>query len=144
MRRLVVSAVLLVLLSCGSEITSERPPTTGTIRGELSYPSEFLPAQRVVAFDADTMAPVTWVDTREGQSGYALTVPPGSYCVVAYSLDPGYEHLSGAYTKSAQVGCPMGFEDHGLIRILIAAGQTADDIDPIDWYAPPGAFPGSP
>jgi hypothetical protein len=140
----VLAAALLLLLSCGQEMIPDRPAATGTIRGRLSFPSEYLPAQRLVAYDADSMIPVAWTDTRYGQSSYALAVPPGSYFVVAYSLESGHEQLACAWTKYAQVGGPYGYDDHSLIRISVVAGETVEGVDPVDWYAPAGTLPGRP
>jgi hypothetical protein len=61
----------------GAEMETPEIALPGTIRGHLSYPSEYLPAQRIVAFDAGTMAVAADVTTAEGQSEYELSVPAG-------------------------------------------------------------------
>jgi len=138
----------LIMSSCGREIAETRPPvtpaTTGAILGEVSYPSEYLPAQRIVAYDADTMHPVRSIDTGYGQSDYMLVLPPGSYCIISYSLDPGHEELAGAYSNCAAAGCVYGNDDHSLITVTVEAGDTLGGIDPADWYAPMGTYPERP
>jgi hypothetical protein len=114
---------------------------TGVIRGHLSYPSEYLPAQRIVAFDAATLAFVADVTTAEGQGTYELTVPAGDYYVVAYVLDGG---LGAGYSEAVPCGLLYTCTDHSLIPVHVGAGDIVEDIDPQDWYAPPGTFPPMP
>lgn len=151
MSRLVCDRTLLlaVLLTaaCGREIVQTGGgggQPVSVIRGSLSFPSDFLPVQRIVAFDAETMAPAASVQTGYGQSSYTLPVGPGSYYVVAYSLDALTEGMPAGYSQAVPSGLVYGLEDHSLIRIEVAPGQTVTGIDPIDWYAPSGSFPEMP
>lgn len=118
-----------------------RPPKPGLIRGYLSYPSEFIPPLRVVAFDVATMAVVNAVVTAENQTAYELAVPPGDYYVVAYVLDSG---MAAGYSQMVPCGLSVGCTDHSLIPVHVGPGAVVDDINPGDWYAPPGAFPPMP
>jgi len=113
----------------------------GTIRGHLSYPSEFLPAQRIVAFDAATMAYVADVTTADGQGEYELTVPAGDYYIVAYTLNG---NLSAGYSQAVPCGLLYTCTDHSLIPVHVEAGAIVADINPQDWYANPGDFPAMP
>jgi hypothetical protein len=125
------------------EVGMETPelPLPGLIRGHLSYPSEFIPAQRVVAFDTGTMAVVNAVITADGQAEYELTVPPGDYYIVAYLLDSG---MAAGYSQMVPCGLSVGCTDHSLIPVHVGPGAVVEDINPGDWYAPPGAFPPMP
>jgi hypothetical protein len=122
-------------------MTESAVPDNGTIRGHLSYPSEFLPAQRVVAFDAATMAKVAEVSTVEGQNTFEMTVPAGDYYVVAYTLDG---KLSAGYSQAVPCGLSADCTDHSLITVRVDAGAVVENIDPQDWYAPADAFPPMP
>jgi len=113
----------------------------GTIRGHLIYPAEVLVAQRIVAFDIATMTAAADVTTAQGQSEYELSVPAGDYYVVAYTLDGG---LSAGYSKAVPCGLSVDCTDHSLIPVHVNAGETVNDIDPQDWYAPAGTFPEMP
>jgi hypothetical protein len=113
----------------------------GFLRGNLSYPSEFLPAQTVVAFDAVTMAVVAQVTTAEGQGQYELAVPAGDYYVVAYVADGS---LAAGYSEAVPCGLSAACTDHTLIAVHVDPGAIVEDIDPQDWYAPPGTFPAMP
>jgi hypothetical protein len=118
-----------------------KPPKPGLIRGNLSYPSEYIPAQRVVAFDVTTMAVVNAVVTAESQSVYELPVPPGDYYIVAYVIDSG---MAAGYSQMVPCGLLATCTDHSLITVHVGPGAIVDDIDPQDWYAPPGTFPPMP
>jgi len=117
------------------------PPSyiPGSISGSLSYPSEFIPPMRVVAFNQATGG-YYWDDTAENQTTYTIaSLPPGVYIVVAY-----YNELAGGYTQSVICGLSVDCTDHSLIPVGVEAGQAINGIDPGDWYAPADAFPDNP
>ena len=113
----------------------------GTIRGHLSYPSEYLPGQRIIAFDVMTKDPIAEVTTADGQGEYELSVPAGDYYVVAYLPDGS---LSAGYSQAVPCGLLASCADHSLIVVHVEAGDVVEDIDPQDWYAEEGAFPPMP
>jgi hypothetical protein len=124
-----------------AQLKTPPAPQNGSIRGHLSYPSEFLPPQKIVAFDTFTMAVAAVVTTMEGQGEYQLSVPAGQYYVVAYTLDGG---LAAGYTQAVPCGLTAACADHSLIPVTVNAGSIVNGIDPQDWYAPPGTFPAMP
>jgi hypothetical protein len=114
---------------------------TGTITGTLGYPSEYIPAMNVVAFNQNT---TYWyyVVTQENDSTYSITgLPPGPYKVVAYVTGGG---LAGGYSESVECGLSVNCTDHSLIVVNVTAGGTVTGVDPTDFYAPQGAFPPDP
>jgi hypothetical protein len=118
--------------------------STGAISGALSYPSEGIPAQRVVAFAVGTDA---WyaVETAGGDREYLLSdLPAGTYHVVAYVIEPGLPGLSAGYSQFILCGAEFGCDDHSLVDVVVTAGRTVSGIDTGDWYAPDGAFPPDP
>jgi hypothetical protein len=120
---------------------SETPAQTGSISGKLSYPSEWIPAQRVVAFHIGT-DDFYFVETAENQSTYQiLNISPGTYHVVSYQLDG---ELSAGYTQAVPCGLSVDCNDHSLIDVIVIAGEEIVNIDPSDWYAPPDSFPPDP
>lgn len=118
------------------------PPAqaNGSIAGNLSYPSSFLPAQTVVAFDVNSSA-YYYVQTVDGQGTYQIdNLPPGNYYVVAYlGGDP-----SAGYSQSVLCGLSVECTDHSLVTVTVTSGQVTNNINPQDWYAPPGSFPAYP
>ncbi len=120
-------------------------PVQGAITGRLSYPSEFIPPERVVAFrleDGETYG----IDTQMNQGEYTLPLPAGTYHVVAYVRDnegklTGY---AGGYTQAVPCGLSVDCSDHNLIDIVVEQGSVTYAVDPGDFYAPEGAFPPPP
>lgn len=113
-------------------------PQFGSIRGSLSYPSEFIPPLRVVALDLATQQ-AYFVDTVENQTSYQIdNLPPGEYYVIAYTQDG---LLAGGYTQMVPCGLSAECTDHSLIPVVVQVGEVTAGIDPADWYAPSDAFP---
>lgn len=125
------------------------------VTGKLSYPSEFLPPMRVALFSL-TDGKVYFVDTAKGQGEYSIQVPAGTYYVVSYlfegapgstgqvdSYTLGGGPFAGGYTQMVPCGLAYGCDDHGLLPVVVVAGQTVA-ADPGDWYAPEGSFPPMP
>jgi hypothetical protein len=118
-------------------------PATGSISGHLSYPSDFLPPMRVVAFDAANYLNYSYVDTLQEQSDYTIPgLPAGVYHVVSYRVDSST--LAGGYTQMVPCGLASGCNDHSFIDVTVTAGQTTTDINPGNWYADAGTFPPMP
>jgi hypothetical protein len=158
-RFLLLIPVFLAILACSlsfSQVqvtpTTGPQPSGGVITGKLSYPSEFLPAMRVVAFSL-TDNKAYFIDTAKNQGQFSLSVPAGTYNLVSYpyegtagqtgtaeSYTPGGGPFGGGYTQMVPCGLQAGCEDHSLLSISVADGQTVT-ADPGDWYAPEGAFP---
>lgn len=115
-----------------------------SISGHLSYPGEFIPELRVVAFAADEPGKYYYVDTVQNQSTYqVLNIPAGSYQVVAYLLNPASK-LAGGYSRAVACGLLNTCTDHTLLKVSVAPGQAMGNIDPGDWYAPAGTYPPRP
>jgi hypothetical protein len=134
---------------------SPEAPLNGTIMGRLSYPSEFIPPMRVVAFSL-TDGKAYFVETAKNQPEYSLVVPEGTYYLVSYphegiagntgqadSYTLGGGPFAGGYTQMVPCGLAAGCDDHSLLPITVTAGQIAS-ADPGDWYAPEGTFPPMP
>lgn len=131
------------------------PLLNATITGKLSYPSEFLPPMRVVAFSL-TDKKAYFIDTAKGQGQFSLNVPAGTYYLVSYTYEGiagntgqvdsytlGGGPFAGGYTQMVPCGLAVGCDDHTLLPITVTEGQTVN-ADPGDWYAPEGTFPPMP
>jgi hypothetical protein len=120
-------------------------PVLGVITGRLSYPSEIIPAMKVVAFQVET-GMIYSVDTHERDAFYVLPVPAGSYQVVAYTM--GNESfptgLAGGYSQVVRCGFTVNCIDHSLIEVSAVQGSVTAGVDPGDFYAPEGTFPPMP
>jgi hypothetical protein len=113
----------------------------GTISGNVNYPSDFVPPQKVVAYRVGDFSTYYTAETALNETAYTISVPPGDYYVVSYVMDG---NLAGGYTQAIPCGLQYGCDDHSLITVTVNAGQTTSDINPFDWYAPAGAFPPMP
>lgn len=120
---------------------------TGTITGTLSYPSEIVPAQRVVAFDITDITRYYPVELPEGGT-YSIEVPTGTYVVLSYLIDPvslgADPGLYAAYSKAVACGLTVDCTDHGLAPVSVETGEVLTDINPGDWYLLPGEDAGWP
>jgi hypothetical protein len=117
------------------------PSQSGGIAGQLSYPSNFIPAQTIVAFDVNGPA-YYYVTTAENQNSYQIdNLPAGSYYVVAYLQDGT---LSAGYSQAVLCGLLAECTDHSLVPVNVVSGNVTNGVNPQDWYAPPGSFPDSP
>lgn len=107
----------------------------GALSGSLSYPSEGIPALRIVA-----MNPVTgvyyWQNTVAGQSFYRFdNLAPASYYVLAYTIANPSKTFFAAYSQAVPCGLSVACTDHSLIAVEVKAGEETKDINPTDWYA---------
>ncbi len=117
--------------------------TPGSISGKLTYPADTMPALYVVAIQVGTLT-YQYVITQPGQMTYQIdNLPPGSWNIIAYTVggDGFPAGLAGGYTKAVPCGLAQECADHSLINVVVAPAQHVTDINPGDWYAPPGTFP---
>jgi hypothetical protein len=123
----------------GSGIAAPVVVQSGSIAGQLSYPSSFIPSMVVVAFESNG-SNYRYVITNQNSTTYQIDdLPPGSYYVVAYPVDsPTYP---GGYSQAVPCGLLVDCADHSLIPVNVIDGQVTQGVNPGDFYAPPGTFP---
>lgn len=115
---------------------------TGSISGQLSFPSEGIPPLLVVAFNTST-GQYYWVQTVQDQTTYQIDgLPPGKYTVFAYVLPDG--KLVGAYDQFYVCGLQQSCTDLSLIEVDVQAGIVTPNINPGDWYNDPALWPSMP
>lgn len=121
--------------------TLELPPaqsSTGSISGALSFPSEGIPALRIVAIST-TSGEYYSMDTKLFDDRYHFKdLPIGTYHVYAFSLDSlGFvAGLPGGYTKAVMCGLAYTCTDHSPIDVVIKANQETKGVDILDWFMP--------
>jgi hypothetical protein len=120
-------------------------PAMGTISGSLTYPASGIPALRIAATETTTKE-VSYMDTAPGQASYTFDLPVGKYNVVAYTIGGGGypSGFPGGYSKAVPCGLSVSCTDHSLLVVTVSASVTTPNVDPGDWYAPPGTFPPKP
>jgi hypothetical protein len=123
-------------------IPQEGQPVQGAITGALSYPSEFIPPMRIVAFRIED-GQVFFVNTQMNEATYTLPLPAGTYRVVAYvgGVDANATSIAGGFTNAVICGLSVECTDHALIDVMVEQGGMVYRVDLGDFYAPEGAFP---
>lgn len=121
--------------------SGQSSPNTGTISGYLSYPSSFIPALNVIAFDMNNDY-FYYITTSQGTSYYEISnLPPSTYYVVAYLAGEDY---AAGYTNAVPCGLSVDCPNHYYIPVLVNAGDFVTEVNPQDWYAPEGTYPANP
>lgn len=118
------------------------PAPKGTISGSVGFPASTAPAQVVCAVSTIDATTKVCADHAAGNNlAYSLSVPPGSYYVYASLKQPqgdyttSYKAYYNEYVACQQSGnCAAGLHNKYL-AVTVTAGQTANGIDPTDWYA---------
>lgn len=120
-------------------------PSAGSISGRLSYPSESIPPMRIVAVNILTGEQFA---TEEYEGGlYGIQgLPTGTYHVFAYPVNAKDDAMGPAagFTEFVTCGLTDECQDHTLIDVVVAANSVTSEVNPGDWYAPPGSFPPDP
>jgi hypothetical protein len=122
--------------------TPVSPSGTGGISGALNYPGSSIPPMHVVAFRYGSES-YTLVTTSAGQSTYEIDgLPAGTYWVIAYTIGGnGFpDQLPGGYTRAVPCGLSVNCTDHTMLDVPVQAGAVTPNVNPWDWYAPPGTF----
>jgi hypothetical protein len=142
----IVQATLQAMTAQAATDATAEPDSTGSLSGQLGYPSEAIPPLRVVAFDANSDS-FYYVETSYNQSTYQISgLPVGIYYVVAYTLGGGSfpAGLAGGFTQATLCGLTVDCSDHSLAAVIVSSGQDTPNISPNDWYAEENAFPPMP
>lgn len=135
----ILSATLTAMAKEKDEPTVEPQNPTGTLTGQLTYPSFRLPALRVVAFDVNDLSRY-FITESTAEELYSLQVSPGTYYVLAYLVDPAElgadPGVKGGYSQAVLCGLGDGCDDHSLVSVTLNAGDTLTNINPADWLLP--------
>lgn len=152
---------------------AQTPVQPATITGRLAYPSDFVPPLTIYVINfedrnvwyststprfgnplSSTPPGPTWPPS--GPGTYSISVPPGTYYVIAYRDDVSpLSNAPDAYTLYAAKcassdpavpspppgPCPY---DHRLAPIAVTPGQTVSHIDLVDWLFTGGTYPPRP
>ena len=118
----------------------------GIISGALSYPSEHIPALRLIALNVDTGEYIA-MEVAANTNAYQMEdVPPGRYQFFAYQVDAskGQNSAVGGYSRAVMCGLKAECTDHSLVIFEVAPDAETPNVDPGDWYAPAGSYPPDP
>lgn len=122
-------------------IKDENEP--GSAEGTLGYPSEMIPRLLVYAINVNDPSKPHVLETEPNTPKFIMNgLPPGTYHFVAYLQSNPDQR--GGYSKAVPCGLSVNCTDHSLIDVKVEAGQTVQNVDIKDWYAPEGTFPAKP
>jgi hypothetical protein len=116
-------------------------PTTGTVSGQICYPSEPPLPPMTLYFQEVNSSEMITIEHADGTGTYSTELPAGTY--VAYAWRAGYE-LGGSYSEAVPCGLAVDCTDHSLIQFQVAGGSNVTGIDICDWYGQPGDIPTPP
>ncbi len=115
----------------------------GTIKGEVGYPSEYMPTMIVCAesvLDSTIKYTLEVKGNNIGSSKYTFNLPEGVYYVYAIPTTEGNTFYHRAYYTD---NCLCGFhvrcyEPSGkrsvLLKVFVEENKTKENINPEDWY----------
>lgn len=109
----------------------------GSVEGELSYPSDYIPADMQVCGEEVGSKRLTCTSRKINQRNrtrYVLSLPPGEYHIFAQTKDaPGQRAY---YSEFVTCGLNAACKSHKPIAVALPPGVVRKGIDPQDWYAP--------
>lgn len=116
------------------------PAGWARLAGNVTYPSEELPAMRVCAVDAGDIGRGYCTTLPRQSTDWALAVPPGNWLLWAWPLATGADERPGRHSQAssclAETG--EGCNAHAMRPIEVAAGEARTGLMINDWYADPG------
>ena len=119
-----------------STATSGAAIANGAIEGELSYPSDYIPADLQVCAEETESKRLTCSARkirRGNQARYTMSLPPGLYFVFAQTKDsPGQRAY---YSEFVVCGLNAACKSHKPIAVSVTSGAARKGINPQDWYA---------
>ncbi len=135
--RAATSGASTLTLSPAATQTMPQPAgSNGTVEGELSYPSDYIPPDMQVCGEEIGSKQLTCSSRKTRQRGgtrYMLSLPPGEYLVFAQTKDaPGRRAY---YSEYVVCGGDVSCKSHKPIIVAVPPGMTRKGIDPQDWYA---------
>ena len=132
---------LLVLLFLSSILLTSCSSTSGTVKGTVCYPSEYIPAMNVYLKNKETNK-IYSSDIKENQKPFKFkNIPAGNYIAFAYtvqeiSTDTNNKSAiaNGGYTHAVPCGLTVECKDHSLLVFKVENGKTTKNIEICDWF----------
>jgi hypothetical protein len=129
------SLMALKVLSAGDRPSVDATQRKGTITGELSYPSDFIPSDMTVCAEKPDGAPAGCTSrqrrTRKSVT-YALDVAPGEYFVFARTKE--MPNTKAYWSEFVRCGNDAACKSHTRLLVTVPPGGKVTGIHPQDWY----------
>lgn len=139
MRKQIFALIIFTVLlsACGRSFQSESGSIpevdlfkTGTIEGQICFPSNYIPEMVLYLENVNTQE-TTLMPISENQTDFSAPVPPGIY--VAYAWLPDLSR-GGTYSQAVPCGLSVECKDHSLIEFEVTTGEITPGIKVCDWY----------
>jgi hypothetical protein len=132
---------LFILLFLSAILLTSCSSTSGTVKGTVCYPSEYIPAMNVYLKNKET-GKIYSLDINENQKPFKFKkVPEGNYIAFAYtvqkiSIDSNNKSAiaSGGYTHAVPCGLTVECKNHSLLIFKVEKGKTTKGIQICDWF----------
>ena len=120
------------------------PEETGTIKGKVGFPSEYMPSQKVCGENVSTNITICSEEIKGTNEpdfnglNYTLELPVGKYFVYAKVTDQSdnFYNEKAYYTDFVVCGLDVSCTSHKYVVVEVGLNTQQTNIDPIDWYAP--------
>lgn len=131
---------LSTLLFLSSILLTSCSSTSGTVKGTVCYPAEYIPAMIVYLKNKET-SKIYSLDIEENQKPFKFKkIPAGNYIAFAYTVQADLTDAndkssitSGGYTHAVPCGLTVECKDHSLLIFEVKNGKTTKNIQICDW-----------
>lgn len=128
---------LFALLFLSTILLTGCSSTTGTVKGTVCYPSEYIPAMNVYLKNKET-GKIYSLDIKENEKPFKFKkIPEGNYIAFAYTVQEVLTDVSiasGGYTHAVPCGLTVECKDHSLLIFKVQNGKTTKNIKICDWF----------
>lgn len=132
---------LFILLFLSSILLTSCSSTSGTVKGTVCYPSEYIPAMIVYIKNKET-GKIYSLDIEENQKPFKFKkIPAGDYIAFAYAVQEDLTDAkdkstitNGGYTHAVPCGLTVECKDHSLLVFKVQNGKTTKNIQICDWF----------
>ena len=112
----------------------------GKIKGKLTYPSEFIPADMVVCVEGTTRTVCSnsrdkagyVFKVNRGAARYEISLPAGKYYIYGKTREMAGE--KAYYNEFVKCGMDVRCKSKKKIRLTVRSGRTISGITVGDWY----------
>ncbi len=123
--------VIIAMIICGPAMAQPAlGEASGTITGQLSYPSDFIPEDLTICAE-EISTKKLHCTTRKTRSGkrysYGLSVPAGEYFVFARTKE--MQGVRAYYSDFVTCGLDAKCPSHKPIKVVVNSGATAKSIN---------------
>ncbi|HEY9168199.1 MAG TPA: hypothetical protein VIN72_01780 [Lutibacter sp.] len=131
---------LFILLFLSAILLTSCSSTSGTVKGTVCYPAEYIPAMNVYLKNKET-SKIYSLNIEENQKPFKFRkIPAGNYIAFAYTVqkvssdDDKSTITNGGYTHAVPCGLTIECKDHSLLIFKVQNGKTTKNIQICDWF----------